>query len=97
MKRRVMALGGLIALLGTTATVGVLAQNPPSPVPNPHLRGRLHRERHPELRRALRTLQRARMDLQHAARDFGGHRAKAEALVEQAIQETQQAIRYDKQ
>ncbi len=94
MKRRLFALGSAIALLGTTATVGVLAQAPP-PAPS-FAAFHQRRERHPELRRALRTLQRAKGDLQHAARDFGGHRAKAEALVEQAIAETQLAIQYDR-
>ena len=46
--------------------------------------------------RALRTLQRAKTDLMRANRDFGGHRAKAAELTEQAIQEVQAAIQFDK-
>ena len=53
-------------------------------------------ERHPELRRALRTLERTETDLRRSARDFGGHRAKAADLCHQAQQEIQLALQYDK-
>jgi hypothetical protein len=53
------------------------------------------KERHPELIRALKSLEKAKADLQKANRDFGGHRAKAEELTEQAIQEVQAAIKFD--
>ncbi len=54
------------------------------------------RERHPEVRRALRTLQRAKDELKEGAHDFGGHRQKALELTEQAIQECHQALQSDK-
>lgn len=53
-------------------------------------------ERHPELRKALRTLERTETDLRHSVRDFGGHREKAADLCHQAELEIQQALAYDK-
>ena len=53
-------------------------------------------ERHPEMRRALHALERAKEDLEHAAHHFGGHRAKALQLTEQAIQEVKAGLAYDK-
>ena len=98
MKSRVMALSGLIALLGVGATFGVMAQNPP--VTTPPVRvgkmGKMGKEHHPELNRALRALNNAKMDLQKANRDFDGHRTKAAELTEQAISEVKAAIASDK-
>lgn len=90
----VAAFAGLGAVaFGTTLTQPAIAQGPPPP---PFM-GRPHRgERHPELRRALRTLERTETDLHRSARDFGGHRLKAAELCHQAQIEIQQAIQYDK-
>lgn len=54
------------------------------------------REPHPEIYAALRALQNARQHLQHGAHDFGGHRAQALQLTNQAIQECRQALQYAK-
>ncbi|HZT41716.1 MAG TPA: hypothetical protein VFA07_05985 [Chthonomonadaceae bacterium] len=102
MKMRILALGGLMTLLGTTATLGVLAQGNgvPRPVPGVIVRGahpfRQGRERHPELRQALRALMRAKMELQEGAHDFGGHRADALKATDQAIQQVRLALKFDK-
>jgi hypothetical protein len=53
-------------------------------------------ERHPEIRAAQRDLASAKGHLQRAARDFGGHRAKAVALIEQAQEELRQAVEFDR-
>ena len=53
-------------------------------------------EQHPEIRRAMAALRNAKNDLEHAAHDFGGHRAKALEHVNQALSELQEALRYDK-
>ena len=53
-------------------------------------------ERHPEMMRALHALEHAKGDLEKAAHDFGGHRAKALELTEQAIQEVKAGLAYDK-
>jgi hypothetical protein len=53
------------------------------------------RERHPELRRAITSLERAKYALQHANHDFGGHRADALAATDKAIEQLRIAIQYD--
>jgi hypothetical protein len=96
MKTRLLVTGSLIALLAVVPGSGLRAQVGPAPVPGRFAaRPNLRRERHPELRQALRALQRARGALQNAARDFGGHRAHAVELTDQAIREVQAAIRFD--
>jgi hypothetical protein len=54
------------------------------------------RERHPELRSAINSLERAKYALQHANHDFGGHRADALAATDKAIEQLRIAIQYDK-
>src|SRR6266852_4480526 len=92
MRSRLFAIGSLVTVLTATVPLVVRAQTgapvPPTTAPAPGQQHRQRRERHPELMRALRTLQRAKTDLMQANRDFGGHRAKAAELTEQAIQET---------
>lgn len=53
-------------------------------------------ERHPEIRAAQRDLASAKGHLQAAARDFGGHRAKAVALIDQAQEELRKAVEFDR-
>src|SRR5438128_2350182 len=100
MRSPLFAIGSLVAVLTMGVPLVVRAQTdaPQAPVtPAPTVKqGRRHKEGHPELMRALRTLQRAKTDLMRANRDFGGHRAKAAELTEQAIQEVQAAIQFDK-
>jgi hypothetical protein len=57
---------------------------------------RTTRERHPEIRAAIASLQRARYALQHANHDFGGHRADALAATDKAIEQLRIALQYDK-
>lgn len=54
-------------------------------------------ERHPEIRGAIRALERAKAHLEHAAHDFGGHRAEALEAVNNAIKQLQEALKYDKE
>jgi len=55
-----------------------------------------HQERHPEMRHALHALEKAKEALQHAAHDFGGHRAKALELTDQAIREVKEGLEFDR-
>lgn len=57
--------------------------------------GFVRKEYNPEIDRAIRNLQDARVATQRANRDFGGHRAKAAQLIDQAIVELRLAKRYD--
>jgi len=55
-----------------------------------------HHERHPELNKAIRKLKAAKEDLEKAAKDFGGHKAKAVAAIDQALEELKEAKEFDK-
>lgn len=99
MRTRLLAIGSLAAVLCTATPLIVRAQNgtpPPAAAPSQIGQRRQRRERHPELMRAMRTLQRAKTDLMRADRDFGGHRARAAELTDQAIREVQAAIQFDR-
>jgi hypothetical protein len=60
----------------------------------PAARGR--REAHPEIRKAIAALERAKKDMQRASHDFGGHRADALAACDKAIEQLKLALQYDK-
>jgi hypothetical protein len=51
-------------------------------------------ERHPRIREAIRALHGARDDLEHAARDFGGHREEAMRACDRAIEQLELAMKY---
>lgn len=53
-------------------------------------------ERHPEIRRAIDDLERAKYAMQHAAHDFGGHRVDAVAACDNAIAQLRLALAYDR-
>lgn len=98
-KTKMIAFAGLaLAILGSAAFVTessvaqVLPGTAPSYAQAKHQRG----EKHPDLRAALNLLRRAHARLQNGARDFGGHRAAAEKLTEQAIDQVQAAMKADK-
>jgi hypothetical protein len=52
---------------------------------------------HLEMYRALHALENAKRDLEKAAHDYGGHRAKALELTDQAISEIKEGLEYVKQ
>jgi len=88
--RKIAATLAAVTGLGLAAAalpISTQAQTPP-----PRRSG----ERHPELRRTLRMLERTEADLRRANRDFGGHREKAADLCHQAEGQIQQALRSDK-
>jgi hypothetical protein len=55
-----------------------------------------HHEHHADLHKAMRKLRGAKDDLQKAAHDFGGHKAKAIAAIDEALSELKAAMEYDK-
>ena len=59
-------------------------------------RGGKRNEAHPRIHEAIKALDRAKYDLQHAAHDFGGHRAEALKAVDEAIRQLNVALQYDK-
>lgn len=91
----------LAALVGLAALPVAQAQTPPlhTNVPGTMRRNSsvhsYRRERQPEINRAIRNLEQTSRELHRAERDFGGHRAKAAQLVDQALAELRQAKLYD--
>lgn len=55
-----------------------------------------HAERHPRIRSAIRELEAAKVELQKAPHDFGGHRADAVVAVDRAVAQLRLALQYDK-
>lgn len=53
-------------------------------------------EQHPEINGAIRALERAKLHLQRAAHDFGGHRVEAIQAIDAALAQLRQALQYDK-
>lgn len=54
------------------------------------------RERHPKIREAIRALENAKNDLQHAAHDFKGHREEALEAVNRALNQLGAALSCDR-
>ena len=51
-------------------------------------------DRHPKIRQAIRALEGAKEDMQHAAHDFGGHREDALRACDEAIRQLQLALNF---
>jgi hypothetical protein len=69
---------------------------PQRAVPAQTTAARNRREAHPEIRKAIAALERAKKDMQRASHDFGGHRADALAACDKAIEQLRLALQYDK-
>ena len=87
-----VASAALLALAGTVP-LGASGQTP-APLTAPGMYQR--HERHPEIRRAIRTLERAIDYMQHAAHDFGGHREAAVDASQRAVEQLKLALQYDR-
>jgi hypothetical protein len=53
-------------------------------------------ERHPKIRAAIRALEGAKEEMQHADHDFGGHRVAALHECDEAIHQLRAALEYDR-
>jgi hypothetical protein len=79
-----------------TAEVSQGVAVPARPAPAQTTASRARREPHPEIRKAITALERAKSDMQHASHDFGGHRVAAIAACDRAIEQLRLALQYDK-
>ena len=80
---------GLIPALAqptTPATPPAGTETPPHKAP----------ERHPAIHRAIRALEEAKLALQRADHDFGGHRKDALEECDKAIAQLKLALQFDK-
>lgn len=84
MKKRMLSLAVLSILMFGLAYPAVAPAAPPTS------------ERHPEIRAAIASIRRAKEHLEHASHDFGGHRAAALQACDAAIEQLQQASKFDK-
>ena len=51
-------------------------------------------ERHPKIRAAIKALQEAKEEMQHAAHDYGGHRVDALKACDNALAQLRLAVEY---
>ncbi len=51
-------------------------------------------ERHPKIRAAIKALQEAKEEMQHAAHDYGGHREAALKACDNALEQLRLAVQY---
>ncbi len=77
----------VLALTFPTAVPTALATPVPAAAPAP--------PPHPEIRAALNALERAKMHLQEASHDFGGHRVDAIKAIDAAENQLNICLKYD--
>jgi len=53
-------------------------------------------ERHPQIHEAIESLRRAKEHMEHPAHDFGGHRVEALRATDEALQQLEICLKYDK-
>ena len=98
MKKTVCAIltaGALVFALSLPTAAQNAAQNQDNVKLQP-VRMQAKMGRHPEIQAAIRHLREAKMNLEHAAHDFGGHRAKVLEHVNQALEECNDALNFDR-
>ena len=86
----------ILALPITVFALALPVAVPAAPNPNPVPAAAPAPAPHPEIREAVESLRRARMHLQEAAHDFGGHRVEALKATDEAIRQLQICLQYDK-
>jgi hypothetical protein len=96
-----MAVGGSIAVMA--AASAAFASNPPArmpmlpPVVVTAAPVTAHKaEPHPEIWAAIHSLEAAKEHLQHAAHDFGGHRAEAIGAIDASLHQLHVCLDYDR-
>ena len=84
----------VVALLTAVLTLPLAANTQPTKPARP-VSG-VVQEPHPQIMAAIRALEAARLHLQRAAHDFGGHRVKAIRAIDAALVQLKLALQYDK-
>jgi hypothetical protein len=82
MKKRLLSL----AVLLVSALMFAYPAGVPAATPEPH----------PEIHAAINSLRHAREHLNHAAHDYGGHRADAIGAIDRAIEQLDICLKYDR-
>jgi hypothetical protein len=96
MKTRILAIFAVVALVVTFAyVVSAPAAANPNPAPAAANAAPMPAD-HPEIHDALASLRRAKDHLEHAAHDFGGHRADALHATDEAIRQLEICLKFDR-
>ncbi len=92
MKRKIALFTTVVALSGLAlySNTSAFAQST-----NPPVTG-VHTEHHPAIHAAIRSLEKAKLELKAAAHDFGGHRETALKECDAAIEQLKLALQFDK-
>ena len=84
-----------LLLIVFTATAPLVAQSPAALKPVAQTKTEA-KEEHPHIESAIKALENAKHQLESAAHDFNGHRAKALQHVNEALEECHAALMSDK-
>ena len=97
MAKKLMSLVALVTLTFALASTPAALGAGQAAAPGGQARmGKAGRERHPEIREAMRALRHAKEVLtREAAHDFGGHKVEAVKNIDQALEHLQQALQSD--
>jgi hypothetical protein len=95
MRRWLLSVATLVALVLSLAFPTVVPAAPPAPKPQPASPAAAMPQDHPEIRDAIESLRRAREHLNHAAHDYHGHRVDAIHAIDEAIRQLQVCMKYD--
>jgi hypothetical protein len=97
MKTRILAIFAVVALVVAFAYAVSAPATTASPNPAPAAANAAPVPAdHPEIRDALGSLRHAREHLEHAAHDFGGHRADALRATDEAIRQLEICLKFDR-
>lgn len=104
MKLKILSLSALVMLAMALCISVATPAAPHSPAaaavpaasPQPAAAPAATPEPHPEIREALGALRRAKMHMEHAAHDFGGHRVDALKATDAAIEQLELCLKFDK-
>ncbi len=91
--KSILTIVGLSAIMVSGLATGTAAQAPLGSQGGSQLQ---KREKHPEIRKAIKALENAKLHMQNAAHDFGGHRKEALDACDAAIAQLRLALKYDK-
>ena len=94
--KRALALGSLLTVVAFGTSFTAFAQPPVGGVAPKHGKRMERNEKHPEIRKAIRNLEQAKNNMEHAADDFDGHKAKARQLTIEAIEQLKLALASDR-
>jgi hypothetical protein len=95
MKHRIFTMLAAVTLFAALLIPAAVPAEP-APEPKPAPAAAAAPEPHPEIREAVASLRRARMHMNEAAHDFGGHRAEAIRATDEAIRQLELCLKFDR-